>query len=200
MKNQKSNPVAKKGNTETRQAKTQNSKNTVKKQAAVSNENTEKKPLSIHIEELQAAKNSINSQLNELKEIERAAKKQLREANKKAILSGRELKSNWEDEFKNPFKLYNFYAKNIELIREREKTLSLPLLSKEQFFELFDGAKENKRAGRLALLEEKKKDAISLNDSAKVNRLDKQIIKIKALPLADIKLPFTLHYLLKLIK
>lgn len=193
--------------------KTQNSKKDprqAKNQIANIEGNKEKKPLSIHIEELKQAKISINSQLKAIKEIEKEsklsnkvvleAKKQLREINKKSIKAGRELRSNWEDEFKNPFKLYNFYSKNIELIRVREKRLELPLLSKEQFFELFDGAKENKRIARLALLEQRKQDSISLNDLVKVNQLDKQIIKTQTLSIDSIKLPFTLPYLLKLIK
>ena len=162
------------------------------------------------IDDLRKEKELLNLQIKALKEkekesklsdlVSKKAKKELREINKKSISAGRELKSNWEDEFKNPFKLYNFYSKNINLIREREKRLELPLLSKEDFFKLFDSAKENKRIERLALLETKKKDAISLNDLVKVNQLDKQIIKTQTLSIDSIKLPFTLPYLLKLIK
>lgn len=163
-----------------------------------------------NIEDLKKQKEVINLQLKVIKEIKKEsklsnkvvlqAKKQLREANKQSIFASRELKSNWEDEFKNPFKLYNFYSKNIDLIRVREKRVELPLLSKDDFFKLFDSAKENKRIERLALLETRKKEAISLNDLVKVNQLDKQIIKTQALSIDSIKLPFTLPFLLKLIK
>lgn len=163
-----------------------------------------------NIEDLKNQKEVIDLQLKAIKEKEKEsklsdkvtlqAKKQLREINKQSISAGKELKSNWEDEFKNPFKLYNFYSKNIELIREREKRLELPLLTKDQFFKIYDNEKENKRITRLALLETKKKEAISLNDLVKVNQLDKQIIKTQTLSIDSIKLPFTLPYLLKLIK
>ena len=148
------------------------------------------------VAELKQLKEVFNTQLK----VARDKAKQLKEANKQSISASRELRSNWEDEFKNPFKLYNFYSKNIELIRVREKRSELPLLSKDDFFKLFDAAKEDKRIERLALLETKKKDAISLNDLVKVNQLDKQIIKTQALSIDSIKLPFTLPYLLKLIK
>lgn len=163
-----------------------------------------------NIEALKKQKEVINSQLKAIKEIEKEsklsnkvaleAKKQLREANKQSIFASKELKSNWEEEFKNPFKLYNFYSKNIDLIRVREKRSELPLLSKEDFFKLFDEAKENKKLARLALLETKKSEANNLNELDKVNQLDKQIIKTQALPIDSFKLPFTLPYLLKLIK
>lgn len=162
------------------------------------------------IEDLRKEKELLNLQIKALKEKEKEsklsnkvtlqAKKQLRELNKQSISAGRELRSNWEDEFKNPFKLYNFYSKNIDLIRVREKRFELPLLTKDQFFKIFDGAKENKKIARLELLEQRKKDAISLNDLVKVNQLDKQIIKTQTLTIDSIKLPFTLPYLLKLIK
>lgn len=162
------------------------------------------------IEDLRKQKELLNSQIKALKEkqkesnlsnlVTKKAKKELIELNKESFKAKKELLKNWEDEFKNPFKLYNFYSKNIELIRVREKRSELPLLSKEQFFKLFDGAKENKKIERLALLEERKQEAISLNDLTKVNSIDKQIIKTQALSIDSIKLPFTLPYLLKLIK
>ena len=162
------------------------------------------------IEDLKEEKELLNLQIKALKEKEKEsklsnlvtkkAKKELRELNKQSFEAKKELLKNWEDEFKNPFKLYNFYSKNIELIRVREKRSELPLLSKEQFFKLFDGAKENKKIERLELLEQRKQEAISLNDLTKVNSIDKQIIKTQTLPIDSFKLPFTLPYLLKLIK
>ena len=151
---------------------------------------------SINVADLKKQREQINAQLKEAKDQE----KELRELGKQSIEAGRELRSNWEDEFKNPFKLYNFYVKNIELIRAREKRSELPLLTKEQFFSIYDAAKETKKVARLALLEARKKEATELNDLPKINQLDKQIIKTKALPIESIKLPFTLSYLLKLIK
>ena len=162
------------------------------------------------IEDLRKEKELLNLQIKALKEkqeesnlsnlVTKKAKKELIELNKESFKAKKELLKNWEEEFKNPFKLYNFYSKNIDLIRVREKRSELPLLSKEQFFKLFDGAKENKKIERLALLETKKNEAISLNELDKVNQLDKQIIKTQALSIDSIKLPFTLPYLLKLIK
>ena len=162
------------------------------------------------IEDLRKEKELLNSQIKDLKEEEKEsklsnlvtkkAKKELRELNKQSFEAAKELNKSWEDEFKSPFKLYNFYDKNINLIRVREKRSELPLLTKEEFFKLFDAAKESKKVARVELLETKKIEAVGLNDLAKVNQLDKQIIKIKTLPIDSFKLPFTLSYLLKLIK
>lgn len=162
------------------------------------------------IEDLRKEKELLNLQIKALKEKEKEsklsnlvtkkAKKELRELNKQSFEAKKELLKNWEDDFKNPFKLYNFYTKNIELIRVREKHAELPLLTKEDFFKLFDIAKENKKIARLELLEQRKQEAVGLNDLEKINQLDKQIIKIEILPIDSFKLPFTLSYLLKLIK
>ena len=78
------------------------------------------------------------------------------------------------------------------MIRIREKRSELPLLSKDEFFKLFDATKESKKLARVELLETKKIDAISLNDLVKVNSIDKQIIKTQSLPIDSFKLPFTL--------
>ena len=174
------------------------------------NSNTGSKNQINSIENLRKEKELLNLQIKVLQEKEKESKlsnlvtkkvkKELRELNKQSFEAKKELLKNWEDEFKSPFKLYNFYTKNIELIRVREKRSELPLLTKEEFFKLFDIAKESKKIARLELLEQRKQEAVELNDLEKVNQLDKQIIKTQALPIDSFKLPFNLSYLLKLIK
>ena len=76
----------------------------------------------------------------------------------------------------------------------------MPLLSKEDFFKIFDNAKESKKLARIANLENRKELALLDNDLVKANSIDKAIIKTKQKPSSEFALSFTLNTLLSLVR
>lgn len=142
----------------------------------------------------------LKSKLNEISTLVKKEKEIAKLAKTNSKLAKNELVSEFDSDFKNPFKLFNSYVKNIDLIRVKELSPCLPLLSKDEFFELFDNAKKSKKIAKIASFEYRKELALLDNDLTKANSIDKAIIKAKQKPVSEFQLPFTLNTLLSLVR